>query len=170
MIRIRQFTPADQSQVLSIWYRCGLVGRGEDPIQDIDRQMEMQPALFLVGAIKQTVIGTIMGGYEGPKGWISHLAVAPEWQRLGYGRVLLQEMETVLRELGCPRVDFKVRTNNRQVLGFCEKMGYQIERVLSLAKELEEERPVRSRYTVAPSFLGSPRQMNRTGFTLQYAQ
>jgi ribosomal protein S18 acetylase RimI-like enzyme len=137
MILIRKFTFDDEAQVVPLWHRSGLIDSEDDSILTIERKLRAQPELLLVGAIKETIIATVMAGYAGSSGWISHLAVAPEWQRLGYGRCMMKEAERRLQNLGCPDINLHIRTNNRQVLGFCERMGYQIERVLSLAKSFE---------------------------------
>ena len=106
---IRPFQSTDKPAVIDLWHQCGLVRPHNDPHEDIARKTAFQPDLFLVAEDDGKVIGTIMLGYEGPRGWINLLAVAPTRQRQGIGRQLVQEGERVLGALGCPKVNLPPR-------------------------------------------------------------
>ena len=86
-MEIRQFTTADEAALIQLWERCGLTRPWNDPRQDIRRKLAVRPDLFLVGIVDGAVVGSVMAGYEGHRGWINYLAVAPECRRQGLGRV-----------------------------------------------------------------------------------
>lgn len=133
---IRPFLPADETAVVALWHRCNLVRPPNDPHTDIALKRLAQPDLLLVAVDGATVIGTVMVGYDGHRGWINYLAVAPDHQRLGIGRALVAEAERQLAALGCPKVNLQVRTTNRAVVGFYQALGYAVDDVISMGKRL----------------------------------
>ncbi|MFP4393910.1 MAG: GNAT family acetyltransferase [Anaerolineales bacterium] len=140
--QMRHFTPKDEAAVVALWQRCGLVVWYNDPHEDIRRKMAYQPELFFVGTLNEkgdeTIIASIMIGYEGHRGWINYLAVAPAYQGRGYGRRLMADAETVLRELDCPKIDLLVRSSNREVIAFYEQLGFEVSDAVLLGKLLVE--------------------------------
>jgi ribosomal protein S18 acetylase RimI-like enzyme len=136
---IRPFTPPDEDAVVALWERCGLTRPWNDPRKDIRRKLAVRPDLFLVGTIGDQVVATVMAGYEGHRGWINYLAVAPEHQRKGLGRILMMEAERRLREAGCPKINLQVRSTNREAVAFYEALGYLVDDVISMGKRLEQD-------------------------------
>ncbi|WP_315980717.1 GNAT family acetyltransferase [Aliamphritea spongicola] len=118
-MKIRPFRTADQPSVIQLWTDCGLVKPQNDPAKDIHRKLTIQPELFLVGCDSEgNIIASIMGGYEGHRGWINYLAVHPDQQRKGYARQLMDNIEKRLREMGCPKINLQIRDTNREVIAF----------------------------------------------------
>ena len=70
-----------------------MVRAWNDPAKDIRRKLEIQRDLFLVGLEEETIVATVMAGYEGHRGWVNYLAVHPDRQGRGLGRVLMAEVE-----------------------------------------------------------------------------
>ena len=86
------------------------------------------------------IVGTVMGGYEGHRGWLFYLASHPEHQGAGTGRALVAEAERRLEAMGCPKVMLMVRGSNTGVLGFYDKLGYEVEEgLLVLSRRLIED-------------------------------
>ncbi len=137
-MEIRPFELADESAVIALWEQCGLIRPWNDPKKDIDRKLCVQPHLFLVGLVERSLVATVMAGYEGHRGWINYLAVAPEHQRKGFGGAMAQ-VELRLREAGCPKINLLVRSKNNQVIEFYQHLGYAIDDVISLGKRLEHD-------------------------------
>jgi ribosomal protein S18 acetylase RimI-like enzyme len=82
-----------------------------------------------------------MMGYEGHRGWINYLGVAPEYQRRGIARQIMEEAERLLRKAGCPKINLQVRTSNAQVIEFYKSIGFKVDDVVSMGKRLETGRP-----------------------------
>jgi ribosomal protein S18 acetylase RimI-like enzyme len=135
---IRPYRSADENAVLELWQECGLLG-WSDPRKDIARKLRVNPEWFLVGERDGHVIATCMVGYEGHRGWINFLAVAPGRQRGGHGRALMAEVERILRGAGCAKINLQVRTRNTAVIAFYEKLGFAVDQVVSLGKRLERD-------------------------------
>jgi len=142
-VLIRIYDPADQEAVLRLWKRCGLVIPANDPVQDIARKFRFQKELFLVAVLRRKIVGTVMAGYEGRRGWINYLAVSPARQGKGIGRRLMQEAEKRLLALGCPKVNLLVRTSNSQMIEFYRNLGFSRDDVITLGKRLPGDLPDR---------------------------
>lgn len=134
---IRPYDSAQEAGVVALWRACGLVVPWNDPKEDIDLKVDFQPDLFLVACEANEVVGTVMAGYDGHRGWINYLAVHPERRRDGLGRRLMDEAETALRALGCPKINLQVRATNADVVAFYEQIGFHREETLSMGKRLD---------------------------------
>lgn len=122
-----------------MWRACGLVMPWNDPYADIRRKLQTQPELFLVGTLDGQLVSTVMAGYEGHRGWINYLAVAPGRRRQGIGRRMMQAAEARLRALGCPKINLQVRSSNLGVIEFYRKIGFSVDDVVSLGKRLLDD-------------------------------
>ena len=80
-----------------------------------------------------------MAGYEGHRGWVNYLAVAPENQRAGLAREMMNEVERRLRASGCPKINLQVRYGNAGAIEFYRAIGYIQDDVVSMGKRLENE-------------------------------
>jgi len=140
-VLIRAFSQGDEDAVVALWQACGLTRPWNDARKDIARKMTVQPDLFLVGLADDRIVATLMAGYEGHRGWVNYLAVAPEHRRQGFGRVLMQEAEERLLALGCPKVNIQVRASNQEALGFYKSIGYLQDEAVSLGKRLIPDQP-----------------------------
>ncbi len=135
-MKVRVYTDNDRDDVISLWNECGLVQQQNDPLKDIDRKLGVDPGLFLVGVHENAIVATVMGGYEGHRGWINYLAVRPVDQRKGFGRVIMQAVEECLQNKGCPKINLQIRTSNQDVVSFYEAIGYNVDKVVCLGKRL----------------------------------
>ncbi|WP_083232621.1 GNAT family acetyltransferase [Endozoicomonas atrinae] len=135
-MKIRTFKLEDTETVISLWQQCGLTTAQNNPEKDIERKIANDDGLFLVGEIDNKVIGSVMGGYEGHRGWVNYLAINPQWQKYGFGKALMEHLENKLSRLGCPKINLQVRSTNQQVLRFYRSLGYKTDHVISLGKRL----------------------------------
>lgn len=138
---IRAFDPADENAVIDLWLRCGLVAPQNNPRADIQRKLQVAPELFLVGVLDGEIVASVMAGYEGHRGWINYLAVAPHLQKGGLGRQIMEHAEELLRARGCPKINLQVRSTNTQVIEFYQRIGFTNDNVVSLGKRLVPDEP-----------------------------
>ena len=136
-MKIRAYHENDKDQVIALWNECGLVVSQNDPVKDIERKLKIDPDLFLVGVGDDAIVATVMGGYEGHRGWINYLAVKSSEQRKGYGQTMMQTVEALLIEKGCPKINLQVRASNTAVIAFYSAIGYVDDNVVGLGKRLE---------------------------------
>jgi ribosomal protein S18 acetylase RimI-like enzyme len=135
-VRIREYRPADEEAVVGLWVACELTRPWNDPRRDIARKLADSPELLLVGEEDGQVVGTVMAGYDGHRGWVNYLAVHPAWQGRGLGRALMDEAEERLAALGCAKINLQVRDENEAARGFYEAIGYRLEPIVSFGKRL----------------------------------
>jgi ribosomal protein S18 acetylase RimI-like enzyme len=135
----RPFDKSDQPAVIDLWIDCGLVVPWNDPVKDIERKLKVDPDLFLVGELDGEIVASVMGGYEGHRGWINYLAVSPRHQRKGYGRLIMEAVELAIAQKGCPKINLQIRGSNTDIASFYQAIGYDIENVIGLGKRLEPD-------------------------------
>jgi ribosomal protein S18 acetylase RimI-like enzyme len=135
---VRPFEPRDRSALQQLW---GTVFADDPswnaPTRMIDNKLTVQPELLLVAVLDDAVVGAVMAGFDGVRGWLHHLAVAPELRRRGIATRLVRAAEAGLRELGCPKINLQVRSTNAEVIAFYERLGYRIEERVSMGRRLE---------------------------------
>ncbi len=136
---IRPYAESDEAGVIALWQACDLVRSWNDPRKDITRKLQVNREWFLVAERAARIVGTIMAGYEGHRGWINYLAVDPGAQRGGLGRALVAEAERLLRSAGCPKINLQVRSTNAGVIAFYRRLGFAVDDVVSLGKRLETD-------------------------------
>lgn len=136
-LQVRRFELADEVAVVALFRD---VFRDDPPWNEprtmIRRKLRVQPELFLVAEIEARVVGTVLAGFDGVRGWIHHLCVEPTLQRRGVGRALVRAAEVGLAALDCPKVNLQVRATNTTVIAFYEAIGYSVEARASLGKRL----------------------------------
>jgi len=136
---IRPFQTEDEDALVALWKMCELTVPWNNPHKDIARKLQVQPELFLVGILGNSLIATVMGGYEGHRGWINYLAVHPDFHGKGYGQGIMNSVETVLREMGCPKINLQIRRGNDKIASFYQKLGFTSDNVVSMGKRLEDD-------------------------------
>ena len=143
-VLVRPFEDADEHAVVALWQAAGLTRPWNDPHRDIARKKRVQRELFLVAEDRSSasghrdgeVVGSAMAGYDGHRGWVYYLAVAPGRQRGGLGALLMAEAESRLLALGCPKVNVQVRSGNEAVAAFYDRLGYTPDGATGLGKRL----------------------------------
>ncbi len=139
-LTIRTFTEIDRNAVVRLWTECGLVYPQNDPHRDIDRKTAHGLEYFLVAILDRSIVGSVMGGYEGHRGWVNYLAVAPQHQRNGIARELMDELERRLRRVGCAKINLQIRSNNTSVMEFYRRIGFVQDEVICMGRRLIDDR------------------------------
>jgi ribosomal protein S18 acetylase RimI-like enzyme len=143
---VRAFRDADRAAVVELWARVFPEGAPRNaPAAMIENKLKVQSELLLVGEVDEAdaasveaprIVAAVMAGYDGVRGWIYHLAVAPECRRRGFGAQLVRASEAGLRALGCQKVNLQVRASNREVVAFYRSVGYEVEERVSMGRRL----------------------------------
>lgn len=141
-MQIRPFRMDDEAAVVALWAQCGLTRPWNDPHKDVSRKLKVQPELFLVGEEDAAIVATVMAGYEGHRGWINYLAVAPAFRGRGFARALIGRVEKVLLGMGCPKISLLIRSSNPEAMAFYRHIGYAQDDVVTFGKRLIHDRPV----------------------------
>jgi ribosomal protein S18 acetylase RimI-like enzyme len=102
----------------------------------IPAKLALHPELFLVAADECEVVGTVMAGYDGHRGWLYAIAVRTSRRRAAIGSALIAEAEARLKALGCGKINLQIRSENEAVEGFYKALGYEPEPRVSMAKRI----------------------------------
>jgi ribosomal protein S18 acetylase RimI-like enzyme len=126
-----------REQVISLWNEVFDYEKPHNkPDIAINRKIDFDDGLFFVAVDDDEVIGTVMAGYDGHRGWIYSMAVSPQHQNKGIGSALLSYAEERLSEKGCPKINLQILDGNEQVEAFYQKYGYRTEKRISMGKPL----------------------------------
>lgn len=135
MVTIRPFRLDDAQAVIALWSNAGLTRPWNDPQRDIERKLAQQADGFLVALDDaQRLVGSVMAGYDGHRGWVNYLAVAHDARHRGIGRALMQAAEVFVRSLGAPKLNLQLREGNVAAALFYERLGYHAESLHSYGK------------------------------------
>ena len=124
-VDVRPFRIEETDAVVALWHEAGLTRPWNDPRLDIERKFAVQSELFLVAVDGSAVVGTVMAGYDGHRGWLYYLASAAERRGEGIARRLVEEAEERLLAMGCPKVQLMVWPENEVARGFYDALGYE---------------------------------------------
>ena len=108
-----------------------------DPVEDIEKKMAFQPDLFFIAFEDGKLVGSVMAGYEGHRGWLNYLAVLPTYQKKGYGKKLVEKAIAELKKLGCLKLNVQIRESNASAVAFYEHLGFRNDHVISLGLRLK---------------------------------
>jgi len=133
---------AQRDQVIALWNIVfGYESAHNEPSLVIDTKLAADDGLFFVTIIDNQVIGTIMAGYDGHRGWIYSVAVHPEHRKQGIGSLLVSQDECALAERGCMKINLQIVAGNESVAAFYESLGYAVEQRVSMGKRIQENIP-----------------------------
>ena len=136
-MNVTDISPADFPAVIALWEEAGLTRPWNPPAADLQRALETQTSTVLGAFIEDRLVGTVMVGHDGHRGWVYYLAVASAERGSGLGRALMQAAEAWLVERGVVKVQLMVRETNASVTGFYDRLGYTDADVRVLAKRLD---------------------------------
>jgi ribosomal protein S18 acetylase RimI-like enzyme len=131
---IEELLPNDAAAAAALWESVGLTRPWNDPVQDFTRALAGATSTVLGHRHDNELVGTVMVGSDGHRGWVYYLAVSPAHQGSGLGARLMASAETWLRERGDEKVQLMVRHTNEKALGFYEHLHYEDAEVSVLAK------------------------------------
>jgi ribosomal protein S18 acetylase RimI-like enzyme len=139
-IKIREFSyPEDYSAVYDLWKNAGpgIHLRRSDEPDEIAKKLQRDPDLFLLAEVNGVVIGSVLGGYDGRRGMMYHLAVAHQYRHHGVASALVDELERRLRFKGCIRYYLLVTIDNETAIRFYEARGWELLDLHMYGKDLD---------------------------------
>jgi ribosomal protein S18 acetylase RimI-like enzyme len=137
---MREFQyPTDYPQVIDLWKHAGpgIHLRRSDEPEEIAKKLQHDPDLFLVAQLDGSIIGSVLGGFDGRRGMVYHLAVADSYRKQGIGSALMDELESRMKHKGCIRSYLLVTRDNLDAIRFYENSGWEQMDLLIYGKNLD---------------------------------
>lgn len=134
---IRGYTNRDKLSVISLWKEIfHNPDFHNDPYISVNMKIKHDDGLFFVAICEKHLIGTILVGFDGHRGWIYSLAVKKQYRNKGVGTLLLKRALEELRQRGCLKVNLQVEEDNFETVPFYEKNGFKVEDRISMGLKL----------------------------------
>ena len=124
----------DCDSLVALWQACGLTRPWNDPLSDFRLAFNGPTSAILVARNNGLIVGSVMTGFDGHRGWVYYLAVQPDQQGLGLGRKLMGAAENWLRQRGAPKIQLMVRADNDAALDFYDRLGFERQNVVTLGR------------------------------------
>ena len=125
-MKIEKFSMKYYDDVVQLWNKAGISVGSSDSKKEIERMLERNPNLFLIGKIKENIIAVVMGGFDGRRGYVHHLAIDPIYQKKGYGKKLVDDLISEFRRIGVHKIHLFIEKQNEAVVDFYSNLGWQI--------------------------------------------
>ena len=127
----------DRAQVIALWSAVfSYTSPHNLPAVSIDQKLRADDGLFFVAVEEGRVLGTILSGYDGHRGWLYSVAVAPAARNRGLGTRLVRHAEQAMATRGCLKVNLQILESNAGVVAFYERLGYVVEPRIDMGRRL----------------------------------
>ena len=136
-MQIAPLAPSEAASAAALWQETGLVRSWNDPQADVEAALACATATILAARDGGRIVGTVMAGYDGHRGWLYYVAVAPSHRGHGLGRALVTEAERWLAAQGARVIRLMVRAENEAVTGYYRALGYEDGNMIVMGKRLE---------------------------------
>ena len=141
-----------RQQVIQLWETVfGYEAAHNTPSLAIDKKLAMQDGLFFVALVDGAVVGTVLAGYDGHRGWLYSVAVHPSQRKKGLGAALVRLAEQALAARGCMKINLQIVSGNEAVTAFYASLGYAVEKRVSMGKTVGQNIPVAQGLALNPA-------------------
>ena len=123
---IEKFSMKFYEEVVELWRKSGISVGSTDTKEELERIVRRTPQLFLVGKIDKKIISIVMGGFDGRRGYVHHLAVDPDYKKKGYGKMIMGELMNRFLKLKVHKVHLFIEKYNKEAVDFYRNLGWEI--------------------------------------------
>jgi len=139
-MKIEQYSQNFYKDAVELWKRTGITITSSDTKDEINVMVTRNPDLCLIAKIDERVIGVVMGGFDGRRGYVHHLAIDPEYQKKGYGKILIDELMKRFRKKRVHKVHLFIERRNKEVIAFYQKLGWEIRKDLMMMSFIPDKK------------------------------
>jgi len=131
-MKIEKFSMEFYDEVIQLWRNAGIGVGSSDSKEELEKMLNRNPDLFLIGRIKDQIIVVVIGGFDGRRGYVHHLAVDPAYQKKGYGRKIMNTLNEIFRQKGIHKIHLFIERRNKEVVDFYRNLGWEIREDLTM--------------------------------------
>ena len=139
-MKIEKFTMESYEDIVDLWRKSGISVGSTDTRDEIERMLQRNPELFLIGKVDNKVIGVVMGGFDGRRGYVHHLAIDPDYQRKGFGTMIMDDIIKKFRKIGVHKVHLFIEKYNKELVEFYKNLGWEIRDDLIMMSFVPDEK------------------------------
>ena len=125
-MKIEKFTIELYEEIVMLWRKAGISVGSSDTREELERVLQRNPNLFLIGKLDNKVISVVSGGFDGRRGYVHHLAVDPDYQKKGYGKMIMDDLIEKFRKIGVHKIHLFIEKYNKNVVEFYRNLGWEI--------------------------------------------
>jgi len=127
-------------EVIQLWRNAGLGVSSSDSKGEVEKMLNRNPDLFLIGTLKDKVVAVVMGAFDGRRGYVHHLAIDPTYQRQGYGTKIMTKLNETFRQKGIYKIHLFIEKHNKEVIDFYKNLGWEIREDLIMMSFVPDEK------------------------------
>ena len=139
-MKIQTFSMVFYDEVIQLWRNAGLGVSSSDSKGEVEKMLNRNPDLFLIGILKDKVVAVVMGAFDGRRGYVHHLAIDPTYQRQGYGTKIMTKLNETFRQKGIHKIHLFIEKHNKEVIDFYKNLGWEIREDLIMMSFVPDEK------------------------------
>ncbi|MFX1390330.1 MAG: GNAT family N-acetyltransferase [Promethearchaeota archaeon] len=124
-MKIEEFAMEDYDNIITLWRKTEISVGSTDTSEEIEKMLKRNPKLFLIGKLDEKVIGVVMGAFDGRRGYVHHLAIDPDYQKKGFGKKIMNELNTRFLKMGVHKIHLFIEKYNKEVVDFYKHLGWE---------------------------------------------
>ena len=138
-MRIEKFKIEYYDEVVKLWIKAGIGVGSSDTIDEVSRVLNRNPDLFLIGKEEEKIVAVVIGAFDGRRGYVHHLAVDPDYQNKGFGKIIMKALIEQFRRGNIHKVHLFIEKSNKRVVEFYNNLGWGVREDLIMMSYVPDE-------------------------------
>lgn len=138
-MKIEKFKIEYYDEVVELWRKAGIEIVSSDTIDEVTRVLNRNPDLFLIGKLHEKVISVVIGAFDGRRGYVHHLAVDPDYQKMGFGKTIMDALIEQFRTKNIQKVHLFIEKSKKSVVKFYSNLGWDVREDLIMMSYVPDE-------------------------------
>ena len=139
-MKIEKFKIESYDEVVGLWRKAGIEIVSSDTIDEVTRVLNRNPDLFLIGRVQEKIIAVVMGAFDGRRGYVHHLAVDPDYQKMGFGKSIMEALIEQFRTKNIQKVHLFIEKSKKSVVKFYSNLGWDVREELIMMSFVPDEK------------------------------
>ena len=139
-MKIEKFKIESYDEVVGLWRKAGIEIVSSDTIDEVTRVLNRNPDLFLIGRVQEKIIAVVMGTFDGRRGYVHHLAVDPDYQKMGFGKSIMEALIEQFRTKNIQKVHLFIEKTSKTVVEFYNNLGWDVREELIMMSFVPDEK------------------------------
>lgn len=125
-MKIEKFNLKYYHKVVELWEKAGIGVGSSDTKEEIAGVLNRNPDLFLIGKEDRKIVAVVIGAFDGRRGYVHHLAVDLDYQKRGYGKIIMDELIERFRKKKVHKIHLFIEKTNPEVVDFYSNLGWNV--------------------------------------------